>query len=160
MIDQNQFLYFNLFVAIVLILFFYFGRRSKNQNIKTNLKVLSSGKKKITSNKLNSKFDNKNINNKNNNNSDLAFSSKKVTPETLINKEEENSIQMKSLNVIFMYNGHSWDAYEVLGVKPGASILEIKRKFEEAISKVDPKSQEFYKMALSSILEVIKKENS
>lgn len=41
----------------------------------------------------------------------------------------------KSLNVLFMYNGHNFDAYEVLGVPAGANFQVVERYFQEALKK-------------------------
>jgi hypothetical protein len=53
----------------------------------------------------------------------------------------------KSLNVIFNYNGHSWDAFEVLGVPAGSSPDAIKAGYEKLLSKTDPESAEFLRTA-------------
>jgi hypothetical protein len=39
----------------------------------------------------------------------------------------------KSLNVLFMYNGHNFDAYEVLGVPAGANLQMVERYYQEAL---------------------------
>jgi len=59
--------------------------------------------------------------------------------------------RIKSLNVIFNYNGHSWDAYEVLGVPAGAPPAMVKQAFEQALKANDPASHEFLKAALYAI---------
>lgn len=59
--------------------------------------------------------------------------------------------KMKSLNVIFNYNGHSWDAYEVLGVPAGAKLETVKAAYLDAIGKSDPQSREFLETAFQTI---------
>lgn len=59
--------------------------------------------------------------------------------------------KMKSLNVIFNYNGHSWDAYEVLGVPAGAKLEAVKAAYLDAIGKSDPQSREFLETAFQTI---------
>lgn len=59
--------------------------------------------------------------------------------------------RMKSLNVIFNYNGHSWDAFEVLGIPAGAPPDMVRKAFALAIQKTAPDSHEFLKAALNAI---------
>jgi hypothetical protein len=68
--------------------------------------------------------------------------------------DEENPAQKpaKELNVLFNYNGHTWDAYEVLGVPAGANIVEVTRVYQELVKKSAPESQEFFETAFKAIL--------
>jgi hypothetical protein len=56
-----------------------------------------------------------------------------------------------SLNVIFNYNGHSFDAYETLGVPAGSSWDEVKVAFENTIAVNETASHEFYLTAFNAI---------
>ncbi len=58
----------------------------------------------------------------------------------------------KSLNVMFIYNGHSWDAYEVLGVPAGASIKSVADAYQTALRRCDKESVEFLETAYKAIL--------
>lgn len=64
--------------------------------------------------------------------------------------------QGKTLNVIFNYNGHSWDAYEVLGVPAGSSLERVKSALEEGLKQVDPESRVFLETAYQAILTHLK----
>jgi hypothetical protein len=64
--------------------------------------------------------------------------------------------QGKSLNVIFNYNGHSWDAYEVLGIPAGSSLERVKSALEEGLKQVDPESRVFLETAFQAILTHLK----
>lgn len=57
----------------------------------------------------------------------------------------------KNLNVLFNYNGHTWDAYEVLGLPAGASLDQVRVAYEKECSKVSPDSREFLTTAFRSI---------
>ncbi len=46
--------------------------------------------------------------------------------------------KMKNLNVMFMYNGHSFDAYEVLGIPAGSSYQTAQKAYEELMQNTDP----------------------
>lgn len=58
----------------------------------------------------------------------------------------------KSLNVMFNYNGHSWDAYEVLGVPAGASLKIVTEAYQTALRRSDKESMEFLETAYRAIL--------
>ncbi len=57
----------------------------------------------------------------------------------------------KSLNVMFNYNGHSWDAYEVLGVPAGSSFETSFLAFEKLTKPMDSESKTFMLAALEAI---------
>lgn len=54
----------------------------------------------------------------------------------------------------FVYNGHDWDAFEVLGVSPYASFSEITRVYQIAIKKADAGKHEFLQSAYMAILKI------
>lgn len=58
----------------------------------------------------------------------------------------------KNLNVMFNYNGHSWDAYEVLGVPAGASIRIVTEAYQTAIHRSSKDSVDFLETAYRAIL--------
>lgn len=65
---------------------------------------------------------------------------------------QANTPAVKNLNVMFNYNGHSWDAYEVLGVPAGASLPMVTEAYQVALRRADKESVEFLETAYSSIL--------
>lgn len=54
----------------------------------------------------------------------------------------------------FVYNGHDWDAFEVLGVSPYASFSEITRQYQIAIKKADGGKHDFLQAAYMAILKI------
>lgn len=52
----------------------------------------------------------------------------------------------------FIYNGHDWDAYEVLGISPYSSFSEITKVYQQQIKKADPGKHEFLQTAYMAIL--------
>lgn len=52
----------------------------------------------------------------------------------------------------FVYNGHDWDAYEVLGVSPYSSFSEVTKVYQQQIKKADPGKHEFMQTAYMAIL--------
>lgn len=54
--------------------------------------------------------------------------------------------------LMFNWNGHLWDAYEVLGVEQGASEQEVKRAYQEQIDRINKHSTAFVTMAFQLIM--------
>ncbi|MEK2688001.1 hypothetical protein [Bdellovibrio sp. GT3] len=63
--------------------------------------------------------------------------------------------RQKNLNVMFSYNSHTWDAYEVLGVPAGASISMVTEAYQTQIRRCDKESVEFFETAYKAILNKI-----
>lgn len=61
-------------------------------------------------------------------------------------------VKTKSLNIMFNYNGHSWDAYEVLGVPAGASITIVTEAYQAALLRGNKSSLDFLETAYKAIL--------
>ena len=94
-------------------------------------------------------------------NSETAFkteyrpkiSYKSGTPELLDpepednSKKKNNSNQVKNLSVLFMYNGHDWEAHDVLGVPQGSNMHMITMNYQNLIKNSDPSSFSFYEAA-------------
>jgi hypothetical protein len=57
----------------------------------------------------------------------------------------------KSLNAFFNYNGHTFDAYEVLGLPAGSPIEAARLAFTRAARELDPESLPFLETALRAI---------
>lgn len=60
--------------------------------------------------------------------------------------------QEKTLNVFFLYNGHDWDAYEVLGLPAGASMTLVTQRYQEVLRSADKGQTEFFEAAYQAIL--------
>lgn len=58
----------------------------------------------------------------------------------------------KNLNVFFNYNGHTWDAYEVLGVPAGAPLNIVTQYYQRALAGSDKESHPFLQTAYQAIL--------
>jgi len=57
----------------------------------------------------------------------------------------------RPLNVVFNYNGHSWDAYEVLGLPAGSGPEKVEQAYREALKTVDAGSRSFLEAAYRAI---------
>lgn len=58
----------------------------------------------------------------------------------------------KSLNVFFNWNGHSWDAYEVLGVPAGSSLPAVQAAYQQLLTRSGSDAHDFYKAAYDTIV--------
>lgn len=61
------------------------------------------------------------------------------------------SARARSLNCIFVYNGHSWDAFEVLGIPAGAPLEMAQASFQQMLAKTSSDSHEFLRAAIDAI---------
>ncbi len=60
--------------------------------------------------------------------------------------------EARSLNVVFNYNGHSWDAYEVLGLPAGSGLPVVEAAYRESLERVDESSRGFMEAAFKAIV--------
>ncbi len=58
----------------------------------------------------------------------------------------------KALNILFLYNGHDWDAYQVLGLPAGASLPLVTERYQQLIKQADEGQLAFYDAAYQAIL--------
>jgi hypothetical protein len=66
-------------------------------------------------------------------------------------REAFSGSHVKSLNVIFMYNGHNWDAHEVLGVPAGCRWEQVELAYQAALKNSAPETHEFLQTAYHAI---------
>ncbi len=88
-------------------------------------------------------------------NSRDQYSNKEVVVKRSVLDENDprlkNPNAPKDLNVMFNYNGHSWDAYEVLDVPAGSSFENCFLAFEKMTRGMDDESKTFMLAALEVI---------
>ncbi len=58
----------------------------------------------------------------------------------------------RALNVFFQWNGHTWDAYEVLGLPAGSSPEAVEKAYRQIVAQSDPESLPFFEAAYEAIL--------
>jgi hypothetical protein len=66
------------------------------------------------------------------------------------------SQKIKALNVIFNFNGHSFDAHEIIGVPAGSKFEDIRVAFNKSIQK-NPGQRVMLIAAMSAIIGEFKK---
>ena len=86
---------------------------------------------------------------------------KSVIPPVVLNlRDSSNAETVRILNVIFVWNGHPWDAFEVLGVPAGSSLEAVEKAYQDLLSKTDPQSAPFIEAAYQAIHQKIKSSSS
>lgn len=103
--SSQAFFYVNLGLGLFLILIFLFGKKGIVAPSKLNLRKGGGPGKNL------------------------------AKAETRSPESHSFEAQEKCLNVLFMYNGHHFDAYEVLGVPAGANFQMVERYYKEALSR-------------------------
>ena len=74
--------------------------------------------------------------------------------ETVFKQKQENNEQYeKVLNILFQFNGETWDAYEVLGLPAGSNTSDAKVAFERALQE-GKDSEAFLRAALEAIARI------
>lgn len=116
------------------MLYFVFGRSKVKQPVKLNLKVSPKPTDPDLSDEKNDK--------------ERIVRAKDVTPAVAI----ESKLIKKGFSVFFMYNGHEWEAFEVLGLPKGCDIQAATSHYQSLIRTSDPSTFEFFELAYSAIL--------
>lgn len=55
----------------------------------------------------------------------------------------------------FVYNGHDWEAFEVLGLPAGAKLAAVTQRYQELLRTADRAQMEFYEAAYRAILKKV-----
>lgn len=79
---------------------------------------------------------------------DVSLLAKDVTPLATFHSR----IEKKGFSVFFMYNGHEWEAFEVLGLPKGCDVKATTSQYQNLIKTSDPSMFEFFEQAYSAIL--------
>ncbi len=85
-------------------------------------------------------------------------SAQQKTPAEIWLEPEQAPKAAKNLSIFFMYNGHDWEAHDVLGVPQGASLTLATEVYQKLLKNEDPSTFEFYEGAYNAILQRRKKE--
>lgn len=137
--NSQQFLLLNIAILIVFVLWFLAGRRGQKKTTQLQMKqgnqparggVLQKGEQT---------------------GSQSRYSHPRFQ-EFLENDSAARAREGKELNVLFNYNGHTWDAYEVFGVPAGSSLVEVTKAYQRMLQESAPESHEFLETAFKSIL--------
>ena len=130
--NSQQLLFINCLIFVALALFFFLGRPKPQQPTKLNLKAAPKEPDPQLSSEITEK--------------ERIQSGKDVTQQAKIPK------LVHSAGVFFVYNGHEWEAYEVLGLPKGSSLQTATSHYQNLIKTSDPSTFEFFDAAYSAIL--------
>lgn len=129
--NSQQFLLLNFVIVVILILFFTLGRSKPKQPVKLRLDKPTEKPEEET----------------------------KKTEEVSVALARDVSstksfqpVMIEGPKTYFVYNGHEWDAHEVLGIKKGADLPQVTAEYQRLIKTSDPSTFEFYEAAYSAIL--------
>lgn len=135
--SQHIFL-LNFIIFLALVLYFVFGRSKPKQPTVLNLKSTPEPEDVGLADE---KADALRID-----------GAKDVTPQPNIDKPKVNKLIQKNNSVFFMYNGHEWEAFEVLGLPKGCDIQSATSHYQNLIRTADPSTFEFFELAYAAIL--------
>ena len=81
----------------------------------------------------------------------------KLSQERGMSKSNSHSsgAEPRDLSVVFQFNGHSFEAYEVLGLPAGSARPDVDKAYKQAIAENEPESIEFINLAYKSILQTL-----
>jgi len=146
-VNSQQFLFINFIIFLALVLFFLFGRSKTKPSLQLNLKEsVKDGPKEGATDSAEEKNEIQQIN--------LA---KDVSPrqETAITERQKNHQKNSNFGIYFVYNGHEWEAYEVLGLPKDSTLQITTSHYQNLIKTSDPSTFEFYEAAHLAILKTI-----
>ena len=63
-------------------------------------------------------------------------------------------------SVLFNFNGHTWEAFEVLGVPRGASLKDVENAYQQATADCDRTDEAILQVALEAIRKHLGSQNS
>lgn len=141
MINSQLLLYLNLGFGVLLVLYFVVGRSKPKQPTKLNLRASESEDSLKSQNWLEPEAT-KPL--KTNIKTDYAL----ATVKDISNMGVKNE---RNLSVLFMYNGHDWEAHDVLGAPQGASMHLITEIYQKLIRNADVGSLAFYEQAYNAL---------
>lgn len=130
--NSQQLLFINFLIFLALVLFFVFFRSKPKQPTILDLKAIP----KETDSELS----------KEKNEKERVVEAKDVTQSTKPTK------MLKIESISFIYNGHEWDAYDVLALPRGCTLQIATSHYQNLIKTSDPSTFEFFEAAFSAIL--------
>lgn len=146
--------YVNLVLGAVIIGFFFVGRKTAKPT-KLNMKAKSNSEPLVLEPEKQGPTSSSTVM------TTLPqvtqLSDKQDPPPLSVTSNSHNLSEERSLGVLFMYNGHDWEAHQVLGLPQGASMHQITVKYQDLIKKSDPSTFEFFEAAYTALSQKHKK---
>lgn len=130
--SSQSFLWINVGLAVLMASLFVIGRARLRAPARLNLRR-GAGDRSNNISQIGSSF------------------SDSIMSEEIRKVSGDDGMGIKSLNVIFMYNGHSWDAHEILGVPAGARAQVVRAAYSQALQRSTSESRSFIEAAYRAI---------
>lgn len=137
--DSQQLFYFNLIIGVLFLAYFIFGRAKQKPPTQLNMRAPKT--------KLDIQTDN-------------PVLAKDQTRQAQISEPKQSILEpemkpaakpTKSLSIFFMYNGHDWEAHQVLGIPQGAGVEAATKAYQDLLKTSDPSSYDFLESAFNAI---------
>lgn len=126
MINSQLLLYLNLGFGLLLVLYFLLGRPKTKPPTRLNMRAKETLDKKP------------------------LVLEPEIKKEVIIAPEVPRET-VRSLAVIFIFNGHDFEAHEALGVPQGSSMHLVTTRYQELVKTADAGSLQFYEQAYLAI---------
>jgi hypothetical protein len=142
--NSQQLLLINFLILSAVVLFFVFGRSKGKQTLKLDLRSPSQDKAPPLQKEAESlKVAETSVVAEET--KDVIVTQPQVISAPQVVAPAENSI-------FFVYNGHEWEAHEVLGLGKSCDLKDATMRYQSLIKTSDPSTFEFYDAAYSAIL--------
>ncbi len=116
-------------MGAVFIAYIFFGRSKQKLPTKLNLRANDSGEPVILQ-KTNDQL---------------------PEPKLSVLEPERQKSSSKQLSIFFMYNGHDWEAHEILGIPQGSGVDAATKAYQAQLKTADPSSYEFLESAYNAV---------
>lgn len=141
--NSQKLLYINIIIGVLFLLYFLFGRPRPKEPTRLKLKNPDSPEEGNSSAEKPAGF--VKISQKNQ-------QSGEYNPQVTVLEPEDKSSSQKELAIFFMYNGHDWEAHDVLGVPQGANLKVVTEKYQKLLAENNTQSYDFLEAAYQAIL--------
>ena len=129
--NSQQLLFLNFLILLALVLFFTLGRSKPKQPTRLNLKDPPKDPNRV---------------------SEASKTVRDVSPPKMPILVAPKASVRGLKSTYFIFNGHDWDAYEVLGLPRDSNLATVTSHYQNQIKTSDPSTFEFYEAAYSAIL--------
>lgn len=130
--DRQTFLYLNFALIVIFIFYFFFLRPKQKKPTQLNLRA-NEEFRKAPERSSQAKV------------AQIVDDEKLEPTKTVTVKPEKN------LSVYFVFNGHEWEAHEILGLPAGSKMPEITAAYQNLIKTSDPSTFDFYESAYKAL---------
>lgn len=152
--NSQQLFYFNLIVGVLFLAYFVLGRSKPKAPTKLNLRAASPADASVQTSFVQPRITQDGPLSAQQSTVKLVVEPKVSLLEPEVPLAQTSSVKStgsKQLSIFFMFNGHDWEAHQVLGIPQGAGVDVATRAYQEQLKTADPSSYEFYEAAHAAI---------